>query len=59
MPIVYVMILVWYLGNLLVNRLGPRLVGIGIVLAGVPFYWYWRRRAAIPPAQANEETNAA
>ena len=45
-PLLYVLILVWYLGNLLVNRLGPSLVGIAIVLAGLPFYWYWTRRKA-------------
>jgi len=44
-PLLYVAILIWYLGNLLVARRGPSLVGVGIVLAGLPFYWYWRRRA--------------
>jgi APA family basic amino acid/polyamine antiporter len=43
-PALYVVILVWYLGNLLVTRLEPTLIGVGIVLAGLPFYWYWRRR---------------
>jgi APA family basic amino acid/polyamine antiporter len=43
-PLLYVGILVWYLGNLLVARLVPSLVGIGIVAAGLPFYWYWSRR---------------
>ncbi|MBL8960914.1 MAG: amino acid permease, partial [Gemmatimonadetes bacterium] len=43
-PLLYVAILVWYLGNLLVNRLGYSLVGIGIVLAGIPFYVYWTRQ---------------
>jgi amino acid transporter len=44
-PLTYVAILVWYLGNLLVNRLSASLVGIAIVLAGLPFWWYWTRRA--------------
>jgi APA family basic amino acid/polyamine antiporter len=43
-PLLYVAILLWYLANLLVNRLAPSLVGIGIVLAGVPFYRHWTRR---------------
>lgn len=43
-PLTYVAILVWYLGNLLVNRLAASLVGIAIVLAGLPFWWYWTRR---------------
>jgi basic amino acid/polyamine antiporter, APA family len=49
-PLVYVAILTWYLANLLVNRLGPSLIGIGIVLAGLPFYLYWSRRPARVPA---------
>ncbi|MFN0180905.1 MAG: APC family permease [Gemmatimonadales bacterium] len=42
-PVVYIAILLWYLGNLLVNRFEASLVGIGIVAAGLPFYWYWSR----------------
>lgn len=45
-PLVYVGILTWYLGNLLANRLSRSLVGIAIVAAGVPFYWYWSRKKA-------------
>src|SRR5262249_7421543 len=45
-PLLYLGILLWYLGNLLVTRLEQSLVGIVIVLAGLPFYWHWRRRAA-------------
>jgi len=40
-PVVYIAILLWYLSNLLIARLMPSLVGIGIVAAGLPFYWYW------------------
>lgn len=43
-PLVYISILLWYLGNLLVNRFHKSLVGIAIVAAGLPFYWYWSRR---------------
>ena len=46
-PLVYIAILVWYLGNLLVNRLASSLVGIGIVAAGLPFYWYWSRKKGV------------
>lgn len=45
-PLIYVTTLTWYLGNLLVNRLSGSLVGIAIVAAGVPFYWYWSRKKA-------------
>ena len=48
-PLLYVVILVWYLGTLLVTRLPEMLIGIGIVAAGIPFYLHWRRQApAIP-----------
>ena len=49
-PLLYIAILTWYLGNLLVNRFAFSMVGIGIVLGGLPFYWYWSRRLA--PATA-------
>ena len=44
-PLLYIAILSWYLVNLLVNRTRYSLVGIGIVAAGLPFYWYWTRKA--------------
>jgi len=51
-PLLYVGILLWYLTTLLTTR-GPQvLIGIGIVAAGLPFYWYWRRRAS-PPSPAS------
>lgn len=52
-PLLYVAILLWYLTTLLTTR-GPQvLIGIGIVAAGLPFYWYWRRGSAsgTSPAQ--------
>lgn len=45
-PLLYIAILSWYLVNLLVTRTRYSLVGIGIVAAGLPFYWYWKRQAA-------------
>ena len=45
-PLMDVGILTWYLGNLLVKRFAYSMVGIGSVLAGLPFYVYWTRRAA-------------
>ncbi|MBK8647590.1 MAG: amino acid permease [Gemmatimonadetes bacterium] len=53
-PLLYVAILLWYLTTLLTTR-GPQvLIGIGIVAAGLPFYWYWRRGSASsnPTAEA-------
>jgi APA family basic amino acid/polyamine antiporter len=47
-PLLYIAIVAWYLVNLLVNRLGPSLIGIALVLAGVPFYLHWSRRLRAP-----------
>ena len=49
-PLLYVAILTWYLGNLLVTRTRYSLVGIAIVAAGWPFYAYWTRRLKRSPA---------
>ncbi len=46
-PLIYIAILIWYLGNLLVARLESSLVGIGIVAAGLLFYWYWSRKKGL------------
>jgi APA family basic amino acid/polyamine antiporter len=42
-PLLYLAILVWYLATVLQHRFWPSMVGVGIVLLGLPFYWYWRR----------------
>lgn len=44
-PLVYLAILVWYLVTVLQARFLPSMVGVAIVVAGLPFYFYWRRRA--------------
>jgi APA family basic amino acid/polyamine antiporter len=48
-PLVYLAILTWYLVTVLQERFWPSLVGIGIVAAGLPFYFYWRRRGRAVP----------
>lgn len=50
-PLLYIAILTWYLGNLLVNKFLYSLVGIAVVIAGLPFYVYWTRRNARVAAQ--------
>jgi APA family basic amino acid/polyamine antiporter len=52
-PLLYLLILLWYLGTLLLTRLPETLIGLAIVLAGLPFYAYWRRH---PPASAPTPT---
>ena len=42
-PLIFLGIAVAYLANLLGARLGGSMVGIVLTLAGIPFYWWWRR----------------
>ena len=43
-PAAFLVVSFVYLGNLVVTSPGNVLVGVAIVLAGLPFYAYWRRR---------------
>lgn len=45
-PVIFLAVSAWYLFGLLRDRLTGSLIGIGIMLLGVPFYIYWRRRAS-------------
>lgn len=44
-PLIFLAVSAWYLFGLLRDRLTGSLIGIGIMLLGVPFYLYWRRQA--------------
>ena len=44
-PLIYLAILVWYLITVLQQRFWPSMVGVGIVAAGLPLYFYWRRQS--------------
>lgn len=52
-PLAYLLILVWYLGTLLATRLPEVVIGIGIVAAGLPFYFHWRRSSAAVVASSS------
>ena len=43
-PVIFLAVSAWYLYGLLHDRLTGSLIGIGIMLLGVPFYLYWRER---------------
>jgi len=45
-PIAFLLVSVVYLYNLVASHPGNVLVGVLIVLAGLPYYWYRKRRAA-------------
>lgn len=55
-PLLYLTILAWYLGSVLLERTAQSLVGIAIVAAGLPFYFHWSRRARhpVPPSGSSE-----
>ena len=42
-PVVFVVVATWFVGNTLVSRPGPSMVGSLIILSGVPAYYAWRR----------------
>jgi APA family basic amino acid/polyamine antiporter len=43
-PLIFLAVSAWYLYGLLRDRLTGSLIGIGIMLLGVPFYVYWQQR---------------
>lgn len=51
-PILFLLVSAAYLGQLLLHRFRGSMVGVLLLLAGVPFYLYWSRRPSqpIPPA---------
>jgi APA family basic amino acid/polyamine antiporter len=44
-PLIFLAVSAWYLFGLLRDRLTGSLIGIGIMLLGVPFYLFWRSRS--------------
>ena len=47
-PIAFAGVTVWFLINSLVGNPVPSLTGMAILLAGVPVYLIWGKRAAVP-----------
>jgi APA family basic amino acid/polyamine antiporter len=47
-PLLFLIVSAWYLANLLVQRAAESMVGIAIMMLGVPFYLYWRRARHLP-----------
>jgi len=43
-PVLFLIVSAGYLVNLIVTKPGSVLIGVAIVLAGLPFYWHWRRQ---------------
>lgn len=47
-PAAFLLVSVFYLGNLIVTTPMQVLVGVGIVITGLPFYLHWRKAAQVP-----------
>jgi basic amino acid/polyamine antiporter, APA family len=43
-PLLFLATTAWYLSEVLIHRFADSMVGIGIMLIGLPFYVYWRGR---------------
>lgn len=43
-PVVFVLVALWFEINTLIERPGPSSAALGIILAGVPAYFFWSRR---------------
>ena len=42
-PIFFLVVTLWFLGNMLITRPAPAFAGLGLTLTGVPAYALWRR----------------
>jgi APA family basic amino acid/polyamine antiporter len=55
-PLLFLLITAWFLGNMIVSRPVPSLAGLGLILTGVPIYFFWARRlGAGAPQRSSEE----
>jgi hypothetical protein len=45
-PILFVAVATWFVINTLIQQSSDSLVGLLLLLAGLPFYFYWKRTAA-------------
>ncbi len=43
-PVMFLIVSAGYLINLIATKPASVLIGVAIVLAGLPFYWYWKRQ---------------
>lgn len=43
-PVLFLLVFGWYLVNSLLHEFRDTIVGIALMLAGLPFYFYWARR---------------
>jgi len=56
-PLLFLGVALWFLGNMLVTRPKPSLAALGLIAAGIPVYYVWRRYARTPALQYSETTS--
>ena len=44
-PVLFLLVAIWILINTLITTPGRAVAGLGLMAAGLPFYWYWTRAA--------------
>ena len=54
-PALVLAMLAWLLVNTLITAPGQALAGLGLIAVGLPFYWYWSRRAKAPTVTVEAE----
>jgi APA family basic amino acid/polyamine antiporter len=58
-PILFLLVTGWLLVNTLLTTPKQALIGLGLILLGLPVYWYWARHNRITqqnmPATDNED----
>ena len=47
-PVLFLIVAGWLIVNTFMATPGRALAGVGLMLAGLPFYWYWTRRLPLP-----------
>jgi basic amino acid/polyamine antiporter, APA family len=53
-PILFLLITAWFLGNMIVTRPVPSLAGLGLILTGVPIYFFWARQLHGTPSSQTQ-----
>jgi APA family basic amino acid/polyamine antiporter len=58
-PVIFVVVSIWFFADALVNQTATSLISIAITLAGVPFYFLFRKAAAVATAYPAASGNAS
>jgi APA family basic amino acid/polyamine antiporter len=49
-PFLFAVASLWLVVNTMIEKPLPSLAGLGLILTGLPFYWWWRKQAPAVPA---------